>query len=128
MVLIMKRFYTKQEAMEKLHATEKQIETYIRQGLLREFRDDQIIRFKAEEIHSIMSKDECQRQLPDGRWVRAMSEPYYKDSRPIYVKLWHCLGAIAMAIFADEEVYELWSGKIEQKWLVPVEPSAKERF
>ena len=30
-------------------------------------------------------------QLPDGRWVPAQPLPFYEDTRPWYVRLYHCL-------------------------------------
>ncbi len=30
-------------------------------------------------------------QLPDGRWVPAPEVPFFRDTRPLYVRLWHAV-------------------------------------
>jgi hypothetical protein len=68
-----------------------------------------------------------QQQLPDGRWVDATPLPYFKDYRPWYVRIWHCLGALVMSFWLDDDLYETWRDRLDDKWLVPEEKSAAER-
>lgn len=56
-----------------------------------------------------MSSGGEQRQLPNGRWVPAAPVPFYEDTRPWYVRLWH-----AILFWRDED--ELMEG-----WWVPLE-------
>lgn len=66
-------------------------------------------------------------QLPDGRWVPAQPLPYYRDVRPVYVKIWHVLLAILTLFRRNRKKHlELLENKIEKKWLVPVEPYTDE--
>jgi hypothetical protein len=64
-------------------------------------------------------------QLPDGRWVPAHSIPYYRDSRPFWVKIGHCCLALRGCFIRDAEQKEAYFDRLEErtdKWMVPVEP------
>lgn len=78
-------------------------------------------------------------QLPNGRWVPAQPLPFYRDTRPVYVKLWHVIKGLSYLFFTirglrylscrtnDRKVIDAWQSlkdKLEaemDKWLVPVE-------
>lgn len=66
-------------------------------------------------------------QLPDGRWVPAQPLPYYRDSRPIYVKIWHTFYVFFAMLFSkDRDATEDMLDKKLDKWMVPVEPYTDE--
>lgn len=88
-----------------------------------------------------------QTQLPDGRWVPAQPMPYFRDTRPVYVKLWHVVKGLAYLLLTKRglsylvsqphdrnhrQVVEAWHAiddKLEadmDKWSVPVEPYTDE--
>lgn len=50
-----------------------------------------------------------QMQLSDGRWVPVAPVPFFKDTRPWYVRLWHVL------LFWEDE------DELAEPWLVPME-------
>jgi excisionase family DNA binding protein len=48
-------FYSLEEAVEKLNATEEQVKELVRAGKLREFRDGSNVLFKVDEVEALMS-------------------------------------------------------------------------
>ncbi len=74
-------------------------------------------------------------QLPNGRWVPAQPLPYYRDTRPVYVKLWHVTKGLSYLFFTmrglrylfretreDIDAWHAIDDKLEadrDKWLVP---------
>jgi len=48
-------FYSLEEAVEKLNATEEQVKELVRKGKLREFRDGSNVLFKVDEVKALMS-------------------------------------------------------------------------
>jgi hypothetical protein len=58
-------------------------------------------------------------QLADGRWVPAQPLPYYLDSRPWYVRLWHCV--LVIWYFRDEDKAD----ELMEPWWVPEEPACR---
>lgn len=48
-----KMFYSMEEVQEKLHCTDEKIKEYVKEGMLREFRDGMKILFKVDEVDSL---------------------------------------------------------------------------
>lgn len=80
--------------------------------------------------------------LPNGRWVPAQPMPYFRDTRPVYVKVWHVVLGLFLLFFtkvgrkylthdgykAKKDWYAI-EDKLErnrEKWMVPVEPYTDE--
>lgn len=61
-----------------------------------------------------MKNDTTMTQLPDGRWVPAQPLPFYEDTRPWYVRLYHCF----LSIFYDEDKIDA----LIESYYVPLEP------
>lgn len=64
-------------------------------------------------------------QTKDGKLVPAQPIPYYKDSRSISVKLWHCLRAIRICFIRNKNAQQKAEDELEKKidkYMVPVEP------
>ncbi len=57
--------------------------------------------------------DQPMTQLPDGRWVPAQPLPFYEDTRPWYVRLYHAY----LYAFRGRDLDELI-----EPWYVPKEP------
>lgn len=62
-----------------------------------------------------MKTDEIMIQLPDGRWVLAQPLPFYEDTRPWYVRLYHCW--LAIRGYDEDELDNLI-----EPYYVPLEP------
>jgi hypothetical protein len=62
-------------------------------------------------------------QLPDGRWVPAQPIPYYRDTRPIRVKIWHVIKLLYLMVRLRniEKAGDIIEAEADI-WLVPVEP------
>jgi hypothetical protein len=83
---------------------------------------------------------DAKQQLPDGRWVPAIPLPYYKDSRPWYVRVGHVslvvlsLPLIFWAHMSKNasknrermEKIDDWFDRLQDKWMIPVEPYTDE--
>jgi hypothetical protein len=60
--------------------------------------------------------------LKDGKWVAATPHPYYKDTRPVRVKIGHTLLALRGIFISDIKKRYEYFDKLElriDKWLVP---------
>ena len=69
-----------------------------------------------------------QTQLPDGRWVPAQPVPFYRDTRPWYLRLWHCCRAVRIGFIKDRDKRHKLEDDLEKdgdEWMVPVEPYTK---
>jgi hypothetical protein len=63
-----------------------------------------------------MSKQsEIMTQLPNGRWVPAQDEPFWEDTRPWYVRLYHCW--LVIRGYSEDEIDNLI-----KPYYVPLEP------
>jgi hypothetical protein len=62
--------------------------------------------------------NEIMTQLSDGRWVTAQPLPFYEDTRPWYVRLYHCW--LAIRGYDEDEV-----DKLIEPYYVPLEPPIK---
>ena len=74
-------------------------------------------------------KDTPLTKLKDGRWVPAQPIPYYRDTRPVIVKLWHCLLALRGVFVRGAEKQEAYFDRLDKRmdeWMVPVEPYTDE--
>jgi hypothetical protein len=61
-----------------------------------------------------MKTDEIMTQLPDGRWVPAQPLPFCEDTRPWYVRLYHCW--LAIRGYDEDEI-----DKLIEPYYVPLE-------
>jgi hypothetical protein len=62
-----------------------------------------------------MKTDEIMTQLPDGRWVPVQPLPFCEDTRPWYVRLYHCW--LAIRGYDEDEIDNLI-----EPYYVPLEP------
>lgn len=62
-----------------------------------------------------MKTDEIMTQLPDGRWMPAQPLPFCEDTRPWYVRLYHC--CLAIRGYDEDEI-----DKLIEPYYVPLEP------
>ena len=66
-------------------------------------------------------------QLPDGRWVPAQPLPFYRDTRSFWIKVWHTIILLKIGLFTwnkkkKEKLWEEFDIKVDEKYMVPVEP------
>ena len=70
-----------------------------------------------------------QTQLDNGRWVNAQPMPYYKDTRPTIIKIWHCLRVLFICLSRGEKRKNQALKQVDHDadtWVVPVEPGIGE--